>query len=114
MSRMHWQDWATLALGVWLVVAPWVVGYSGNEAATWNGVVLGVAVIVLTLVDAYRPDPWPERVSLLIGLWAAISPMVLGFSGDKAAATSTAIAGVLIVLLEAWAAWMERKPRATA
>ena len=114
MSRMHWQDWASLALGVWLVVAPWVVGFSGNEAATWNGVLLGVAVIVLTLVDAYRPDPWPERVSLLIGLWAAISPMVLGFSGDRAAATSTVIAGVLIVLLEALAAWAARKPRATA
>jgi hypothetical protein len=113
MSRMQWQDWASLILGLWLIAAPWVVGFSGNEAATWNGVLLGAAVIVLTLVDAFRPDPWPERVSLLVGLWTAISPMVLGFTGDKAAAASTAITGVLIVLLEAGAAWMARTPRAT-
>jgi hypothetical protein len=114
MSRMHWQDWVSLLLGLWLVVAPWILGFSGNEAATWNGALVGAAVMVLTLADVFRSDPWPERTGLIIGLWAAISPMVLGFAGDVAAATSTAATGVLITLLEAWSAWMERKPHAHA
>jgi len=34
MRIRHWQDVASLLVGVWLVVSPFALGFTG--AATWN------------------------------------------------------------------------------
>lgn len=107
MERVHWQDWASLALGLWLVASPWVLGFSGNDVATWNAMLFGLGVVALELADVYYPDPWPERVGALIGVWVAISPVVLGFAGELPAMVSTSLAGVLIVVFNTWTYWVE-------
>lgn len=45
-----WQDWANLVLGLWLVLSPWILGFSGTSSATWNAVLLGLAVGLLSLL----------------------------------------------------------------
>jgi hypothetical protein len=50
----------TFALGGWLVLAPFVLGYGGGTRdvpALWNHVGVGVAVLVLTWLGAPRPVP---------------------------------------------------------
>ncbi len=37
----EWQDWLNGILGLWLVVAPWVLGFSGMAAAVWDHVIVG-------------------------------------------------------------------------
>ena len=44
-----WQDWANLVLGLWLVLSPWILGFSGTSSATWNAVILGLLVCLLAL-----------------------------------------------------------------
>lgn len=39
-----WEEWINVVLGIWLVVAPFLLGFSGENAATWNHVVLGIAI----------------------------------------------------------------------
>src|ERR1700741_1314839 len=46
---MAWQEWANVALGVWLVISPWIVGFSGLVAALWNAVIVGAVIAVLAL-----------------------------------------------------------------
>lgn len=46
---MAWEEWGSLAVGVWLAISPWVVGFSDIAAATWNAVIVGLAVAVLAL-----------------------------------------------------------------
>lgn len=111
MSSMRWQDWTNVALGLWLFISPWVLGFSNVEAATWNAALFGIAIVVLEFADVLVPDPWPERVSLPVALWVAISPMILGFTGHTAATVSTALTGVVVVLLAAWTVWAERRRR---
>ncbi len=41
--------WVNLVLGGWLVVAPWILGYGGGPA-TGNDVVLGLAVVVVSIL----------------------------------------------------------------
>jgi hypothetical protein len=31
-----WEEWPNLVMGAWLVVAPWVLGFSGVASAKWN------------------------------------------------------------------------------
>lgn len=44
-----WEEWTSVALGVWLVISPWVLGFSMMTAAMWNAVIVGLAVAVLAL-----------------------------------------------------------------
>src|SRR5215831_14147099 len=46
---MAWEEWLSVAFGVWLVVSPWVLGFSSIMAAMWNAVIIGIAVAVLAL-----------------------------------------------------------------
>jgi uncharacterized membrane protein HdeD (DUF308 family) len=45
-------SWWNVALAVWLIVSPWVVGFSSQEAATANSVVPGIIVGILALTAA--------------------------------------------------------------
>jgi hypothetical protein len=41
----EWEEWITVALGAWLVIAPWVLGFSAVPAAMWAHVILGLVII---------------------------------------------------------------------
>ena len=38
----EWEEWAGLALGVWTIAAPWIVGFAGLSLAVWTHVALGL------------------------------------------------------------------------
>jgi len=44
-----WEEWASVGLGVWLVISPWVLGFSAGGSAMWNAMIVGLAVAVLAL-----------------------------------------------------------------
>ncbi|RSC30036.1 hypothetical protein EGT36_27680 [Agrobacterium sp. FDAARGOS_525] len=41
------EEWGNLALGIWTVVAPWVLGFSAVTTATGVHIVAGLVVAVL-------------------------------------------------------------------
>jgi hypothetical protein len=42
-------EWFQALYGVWLFIAPWVLGFAGLAAAAWNAWIAGVAVFVLAV-----------------------------------------------------------------
>ena len=44
-----WEEWTETALGAWLVVSPWVLGFSALKTPMVSAVVSGVVVMVLAL-----------------------------------------------------------------
>ncbi len=44
-----WDKWTGAALSAWLIVSPWILGYGGLAAATWNQVLVGLALGILAL-----------------------------------------------------------------
>ena len=38
----EWEEWVNLVLGLWLIVAPWALGFAGSVNALWTHVILGV------------------------------------------------------------------------
>ena len=69
-----WQDWANLVLGLWLVLSPWILGFSGTSSATWNAVLLGLAVGPLSLLHLRGGPPWAESAT---GLGPVARPLPL-------------------------------------
>lgn len=103
MSKMRWQDWVTLVVGIWLGVSPWVLGFSTEQLAMWNALILGVAMLAYSIVELSVPRVWEEWAMLVAGVWLLISPWVLGFTAETRAAWDTAIVGVVAGVLAIWA-----------
>lgn len=40
----EWEEWLNLIVGIWVVVAPWVLAFSAITNAVWAHVVLGLLV----------------------------------------------------------------------
>jgi uncharacterized membrane protein len=41
------EEWGNLVLGLWTLIAPWVLGFSAVTTALWVHVVAGIVVAVL-------------------------------------------------------------------
>ena len=44
-----WEEWVSGLLGAWLVISPWVLGFSGSSTAMLTHVAVGVAAIMLAI-----------------------------------------------------------------
>ncbi|MGV9559567.1 SPW repeat protein [Streptomyces sp. NPDC003401] len=51
-ARMYGLSWAMCALGVWMIVAPWVVGDSPDAGVAVNNIIIGALALVLGLMCA--------------------------------------------------------------
>ncbi|MDT0386582.1 SPW repeat protein [Streptomyces sp. DSM 41921] len=51
-ERMYGLSWAMCALGVWLIVSPWIVGDSPDAGVVWNNIIIGALAVILGLVCA--------------------------------------------------------------
>ena len=47
-ARGQWS-WANVALGIWLIISPFVLGVSSNVTAVWHNVIIGIVVALLAL-----------------------------------------------------------------
>lgn len=55
-SPERWQSlsWTNTILGVWLIIAPFVLGYSATTMAMRNDIFLGIIVVALSLWSGYE------------------------------------------------------------
>ena len=50
------EEWINVVLGVWLVVAPWILAVTG-AAAVANFVIVGLLVLVLAVYEIWQGGP---------------------------------------------------------
>jgi SPW repeat len=93
------RKWATVLLGAYLVIAPWIFGSSGDEASSTNAWIVGVCIVAATLgVPIVSGPRAAELIKVGLGAWLLASPFALGFAGS-AAAWNACIVGALILVL---------------
>ncbi len=88
-----WAQVLNAALGIWLMVAPAVLGY--GEPGSVNDRILGPVAATFAVIawwEATRPVRW---VNLPIGLWLVLAPWILGY--DETAAIINSIAVGLVM-----------------
>lgn len=52
-----WEEWVNLVIGVWLIVAPFVLGFSDRSNPTWNQIVVGILIGAGALWAALQYSP---------------------------------------------------------
>jgi hypothetical protein len=53
--------WANLVLGVWAIVAPWILAFHDLAAALWSHLVLGVLVLLAAAVALWMEHEAPTE-----------------------------------------------------
>jgi hypothetical protein len=83
---------------VWLAIAPWVLGYT-PEDAVWNPVLCGGIVVVLAIVRIAAGPLYSDlsRVNAAFGLWVFASAFWLTDSGQ--AFWNSVIVGLIVFAL---------------
>jgi hypothetical protein len=105
MRIQHWQDIASLLVGVWLVVSPFLLGFAG--AATWVTIVLGLFVILFAVEGFVIPSYLEEWGELLLGLALLVAPWTVGYE-SVSATVSSVVSGILVILFAAWELMTDR------
>ncbi len=77
------------AMGLLLVVSPWLFGFSDTDAATWIAILVGAAVVLASLVTDYElslakiiPMRAHLGLDILSGVFLAVSPWLFGFADE--------------------------------
>ncbi len=102
-KTLKWEDWLGIALGAFLLVSPWVLGYSDSSVATMNALVMGSILVLEELLEVGEHETVEEWIDVVAGLWLMAAPSVLGFSSEGAAALTSFAIGAFTVLFAALA-----------
>ena len=51
-ARMYGLSWAICAMGVWMIIAPWIAGSGPDAGVILNNIIIGALAIVLGLMCA--------------------------------------------------------------
>ncbi|HXT11926.1 MAG TPA: SPW repeat protein [Candidatus Angelobacter sp.] len=95
-------------LGIWVVISPFVLGFSGVENAKWNNIATGGAVALLAL--SRRAGGGSGVLNILLGGWLIASAFVLQLNGTPF--WNNIIIGICIVIVALIGSASTRTPAA--
>jgi len=98
----HWQDPVNAVAGAWLIVSPWVLGFSGMTAAIWTMVATGIVLGAVALGATFVPRQWEEWTEVALAACLAVSPWVLGFRSNETAMVNAVLVAAVILVLALW------------
>ena len=84
--------------GIWLIIAPFVLGYSGGDPY-WNDIVFGALTGLIALArvaGAFRAF-WLSWINMLIGVWIFVSAFWL--DATNTAQTNDIVLGAIVFVL---------------
>lgn len=117
-AKKHWQDSLNLILGLWVIVSPWVLGFTDIQYAPANAVVIGIIIAAMAVWALVAFQEWEEWVNVFLGLWLVATPWLFGFAAMSSAATAGSayaaswnfvLAGLLVAGLAIWSRHDTRK-----
>jgi hypothetical protein len=97
-----WEDWTNLVLGLWLIASPWALQFTGDPATAWNAWISGGIIAIIAAAALYQVQKWEEWSNVIVGIWVASSPWVLGFSNNPVTTWNAVIVGLLVLCVAGW------------
>lgn len=83
-----------VAVGVWLMTAPAVLGYTGTPAS--NDRIVGPIAISVAIIAMWEVVRGVRLVNVVLGAWLAAAAFVLGY--PTAGMVSAALSGVTLLV----------------
>ena len=111
----RWATGLVILAGLWLLISPWVLGYTDVGNATTNDVVLGIVIAIIAAIRMWGSwsAAWLSWLNVVLGIWVIASPRILGYTTNNAALWDNVIFGIVVVILAGWTAITEARPTTT-
>ncbi|HEY4444891.1 MAG TPA: SPW repeat protein [Steroidobacteraceae bacterium] len=92
-----------ILLGIWLIVSPWIFGYSGTSAVM-NSVIIGalISILAASRLASLRDSAVLSGVNLILALWIIASPWVYGYTTNVGGVRDNVLLGVAMATLASW------------
>lgn len=55
----EWEEWASLVLGAWALVSPWILGFGAEQGAVLVHVLVGLTVIAVAAIELWSEHNRP-------------------------------------------------------
>jgi hypothetical protein len=94
----QWEDWCDWALGLYLMLSPWILLFQKDDVATRNAVIVGFLVVITEAVTLSVFRPWEEWINVALGAWLMISPWVLNITSPVAKANFVIVGAIIAAL----------------
>jgi hypothetical protein len=91
-------SWINMALGMWVLVSPWLLGFTESGGAAANAVVTGLAITMVATVAVARSSPSASWGNLLLAIWLFASPWVVGYTEVRSASRNAWFIAVMVTL----------------
>lgn len=86
-----------LLMGIWLLGAPYALGYARTPAA-WNSTIVGVLVMAVAIVRLFRPatTAWLSVVTLALCVWLIGASFLLDPASTARTVNNLIVAAVIL------------------
>ena len=90
-------------VGLWLIFAPFILGYSDIGSATGNDIIVGILVALASGVRLFTNfrARWLAWVNVVLGIWLILAPFILGYPATTPRINDI-IVGIIIAALGAY------------
>jgi len=105
-----WANWVNLVLGIWLIVAGFVLKTPPKTANFWNDLIVGIIVAILAYISTTtkRVICW---INVVLGIWLIIAAFLPSIVGTKTGNLwNDLIVGIVVLIVAIIAAL--QKPKA--
>jgi hypothetical protein len=94
--------WINLILGIWLIIAPFVIGYAAvSGVAVGEDVILGILLVLFSwwILAAEFPPVGTAWFQVFCGIWLIVAPFVLAYQGLPRATGNDITAGIIAIVV---------------
>lgn len=106
---MVWANVVNALLGIWFIIAPFVLAFQDHPNAMWTSIVGGIILLILAgwavLDETARKQKWIQYVNGLVGIWFILFPFVYAMTGTPVVLWTSLIGGAVALVLSAWLAF---------
>lgn len=109
MRRNRLPSLLTMAAGLWLAVAPLLLGYAPFQAVAWHNAFIGLLVAALAAGRAFgTTGAWADWTNVVLGAWMLMAPYMLRYDYAEFARVHDMVLGGLILVAALWDPFMLR------
>lgn len=90
-----------MALGIWLLASPYLLGFTLVDAARINNGAFGPLILWFAIARLAAQDKgrWVSWFNVAFGIWVAASPFLFGFADQPKAMINNIVVGLIVALV---------------
>ena len=90
-----WAQILNILLGLWLMVAPYILGY--GPAASDNGHIVGPTITTFSVIALWEATDGIRKWNYPFAFWLLLSPWILGYDNMLATGCDMLV-GILVII----------------